>query len=130
MMRPAFILKSFRDEYIKLLKNTLFIYLDSHWFISREEDSTELYVIRIKDQHEDLEYTIQSFASNFEVVTDNENVSKLLSFVHQIFDTIESAKLDNYNESGQSDIDLFSQWTSAENIELDNDGTFKIKIDE
>jgi hypothetical protein len=129
-MRPAFILESFRDEYIKLLKNTLFIYLDSHWFISREEDSTEIYVIRIKDQHEDLEYTIQRFASNFEVVTDNENVSKLLSFVHQIFDTIESAKLDNYNESGQSDIDLFSQWTSAENIELDNDGTFKIKIDE
>ena len=129
-MRPAFIIKSFRDEYVKLLKNTLFIYLDSHWFISKEEDSTEIYVIRIKDKHEDLEYTIQSFSSNFEVVTDNENVSKLLSFVHQIFDTIESAKLDNYNESGQSDIDLFSQWTSAENIELDNDGTFKIKIDE
>ena len=129
-MRPAFIIKSFRDEYVKLLKNTLFIYLDSHWFISKEEDSTEIYVIRIKDKHEDLEYTIQSFSSNFEVVTDNENVSKLLSFVHQLFDTIESKKLDHFNESGETNIDLFSQSTSTENIELDNDGTFKIEINE
>jgi hypothetical protein len=127
-MRQAFIIKSFRDEYVKLLKNTLFIYLDSHWFISKEEESTEIYIIRIKDKHEDLEYTIQSFASNFEVVTDNENVSKLLSFVHKLFDTVESKKLDKFNESGEATIDLFSQWTSTENIELDNDGTFKVKI--
>ena len=133
-MRQAYIIKSFTDEYKKLLKNTLFTYLDSHWFVSRDSDSdsdsdsTELYVIRIKDGHEDIEYSIQSFGSNFEVVTDNEKIAKLLSFAHQLFNTIDNKNLIKFNESETIELDLFSNWSGDEKIELDEDRTFKVHM--
>jgi hypothetical protein len=127
-MRQAFIMESFRDEYKKLLINSLFISLDSHWFVSRDSDSTELYVIRIKDEHEDIEYSIQSFGHNFEVVTDNEIIAKLITFIHQLFSTVDDTTLDRFNGYEEIGLELFSNWEDKENIEIDADGTFRVKI--
>lgn len=128
-MRQAFIIKSFADVYQKLLRSTLFIYLDSHWFISRDAHDIDLYVIRIKDGHEDLEYSIKNYGGNFEVVTDNEQIAKLLDFVHGLFSDIDSRELNEFNDSNSSTSVLFSNWSMDENIELDSDGTFKIQVD-
>ena len=127
-MRHAFIIKSFEGQYKKLLKNALFIYLDSHWFVSRDSDSAELYVIRIKDGHDDSEYSIQRFGRNFEVVTDNEKTAKLITFIHQLFSTIDNEKLDTFNNGDEATLDLFSHWNGEEKIELDEDGTYKVHM--
>jgi hypothetical protein len=127
-MRQAFIIKSFADAYQKLLKSTLFIYLDSHWFISRDAHDIDLYVIRIKDGHEDIEYSIKNYGNNFVVVTDNEQIAKLLDFVHELFSGIDSRELDEFNGGSTSAPVYFSNWRTDKNIELDSDGTFKIQV--
>jgi len=127
-MRQAFIIESFADAYKKLLKNTLFMYLDSHWFVSRDGHGTELYIIRIKEGHDDIEYSIQNFGSNFEVVTDSKEVAILLTFMHQLFNTIDSKALDLFNNDGAVKLNLFSNCSYVDNIELDKDGTFKVQV--
>lgn len=127
-MRKAHVIKSFADEYKKLLKNTVFIYLDSHWFVSRDDHGVALYVIRIKNGYEDIEYKIQSFGSDFEVVTDIDEITTLLIKIHELFSHVDESLLARFNESDEKDSNIFPKVDLIENIELDDEGTFKVKL--
>ncbi|MEW6983147.1 hypothetical protein AAD001_10910 [Colwelliaceae bacterium 6471] len=128
-MRKAFIVKGIAEQYRKLLANTVFVFLGSHWFISFDETEPDIYIIRIKDGHNDIEYALQKFGENFEVVTDNKEIATLLYEINDLFDHIDPDALKQFNEEGtHKDVEIFKSCNLINDVELDTDNNFKVYL--
>lgn len=128
-MRKAFIIQGFTEQYRKLLSNTVFVFLGSHWFINFTGSEPSMYIIQIKAGHDDIEYALQEFGNNFEVVTDNKEIATLLYEVHDLLNHIDTDALNKFNtEAVHSNVEIFHSCRLINDVVLDADNNFKVYL--
>ena len=127
-MRKAYIVKSINNKFKKLLSNTTFIFLNSHWFLSLEDDNQGVYLIRINKVGDDIEYHIQKYNED-EIVTDNLEIATLLVELNNVFSHINEHLFEAYiaNE-GDISIEMFSASKAVIDVEVEKENIIKIYL--